>query len=318
MKIEAVADRCQEILAALSQVIVGKTEVLEQILAGVLANGHILIEDYPGLAKTLIARLVAAALDLSFKRIQFTPDLLPSDITGSFLFDQRQARFEFRPGPIFTHLLLADEINRATPKTQSALLEAMQESQVTIEGERFPLEAPFLVIATQNPIELEGTYPLPEAQLDRFLMRLSVGYPDRGDEVEILARRRRRREDAISIAPVISRAELSAMQASLEDVHVAEVTERYIVDLVQATRSDPRVALGASPRGTLALFKLARAAAAIERRDFVLPDDVKAMAVPALAHRLILKPELWAARISPAQVVQGLLAEVPAPGAEAR
>ncbi len=318
MKLEAVADRCQDVLAVLGQVIVGKAHVLQQILAGILANGHILIEDNPGLAKTLIARLVSQTLDLGFKRIQFTPDLLPSDITGSFLYDQREARFEFRRGPIFTNLLLADEINRATPKTQSALLEAMQESQVTVEGERFPLEAPFLVIATQNPIELEGTYPLPEAQLDRFLMRLSVGYPDRGDEIEILARRRRRREDAISIAPVISRAELSAMQASLEDVHVAEVTECYIVDLVQATRSDPRVALGASPRGTLALFKLARAAAAIERRDFVLPDDVKAMAVPALAHRLILKPELWAARISPAQVVQGLLAQVPAPGSEAR
>ena len=318
MKLEAVADRCQEVLAALAQVIVGKAHVLQQIMAGILANGHILIEDNPGLAKTLIARLVSQTLDLGFKRIQFTPDLLPSDITGSFLYDQREARFEFRRGPIFTNLLLADEINRATPKTQSALLEAMQESQVTVEGERFPLEAPFLVIATQNPIELEGTYPLPEAQLDRFLMRVSVGYPDRGDEIEILARRRRRREDAISLAPVVSRAELSAMQASLEDVHVAEVTEHYVVDLVQATRSDPRVALGASPRGTLALFKLARAAAAIARRDFVLPDDVKAMAVPALAHRLILKPELWAARISPAQVVETLLAQVPAPGSEAR
>jgi MoxR-like ATPase len=318
VKLEAVADRCQEVLAALGQVIVGKAHVLQQIMAGILANGHILIEDNPGLAKTLIARLVSQTLDLGFKRIQFTPDLLPSDITGSFLYDQREARFEFRRGPIFTNLLLADEINRATPKTQSALLEAMQESQVTVEGERFPLEAPFLVIATQNPIELEGTYPLPEAQLDRFLMRVSVGYPDRGDEIEILARRRRRREDAISLAPVVSRAELSAMQASLEDVHVAEVTEHYVVDLVQATRSDPRVALGASPRGTLALFKLARAAAAIARRDFVLPDDVKAMAVPALAHRLILKPELWAARISPAQVVETLLAQVPAPGSEAR
>jgi MoxR-like ATPase len=318
VKLEAVADRCQDVLAALAQVIVGKTEVLRHILAGILANGHILIEDYPGLAKTLIARLVSQTLDLGFKRIQFTPDLLPSDITGSFLYDQREARFEFRRGPIFTNLLLADEINRATPKTQSALLEAMQEAQVTVEGERFPLEAPFLVIATQNPIELEGTYPLPEAQLDRFLMRVAVGYPDRDDEVEILARRRQRREDAVSIAPVVSRAELAAMQASLEDVHVAPVTERYIVDLVQATRSDPRVALGASPRGTLALLKLARAVAAAERRDFVLPDDVKAMAVPALAHRLILKPELWAARISPAQVVQGLLAQVPAPGADAR
>ncbi len=318
MKIDTVADRCQEILAALSQVIVGKTEVLEQILAGVLANGHILIEDYPGLAKTLIARLVAGALDLGFKRIQFTPDLLPSDITGSFLFDQRQARFEFRPGPIFTHLLLADEINRATPKTQSALLEAMQESQVTIEGERFPLEAPFLVIATQNPIELEGTYPLPEAQLDRFLLRVAVGYPDQEEEMEILARRRRRRDDTITIAPVTSRTELLAMQGSLEDVHVAGVTERYIVDLVRATRTDHRVALGASPRGTLALLKLARALAALRRRDFVLPDDVKAMTVPALAHRLILKPELWASRVSAAQVVQSLLVQVPAPAADAR
>ena len=317
MKIEAVADRGQEVLAALRQVIVGKGFVLRQILAGVLASGHILIEDYPGLAKTLIARLVSQSLDLGFKRIQFTPDLLPSDITGSFLYDQREGRFEFRRGPIFTNLLLADEINRATPKTQSALLEAMQESQVTVEGERFPLEAPFLVIATQNPIELEGTYPLPEAQLDRFLMRLSVGYPGPEDEVEILARRRHRGADAVTLAPVISRADLGAMQGALESVHVAAVIERYIVDLVQATRSDPRVALGASPRGTLALLKLARAAAALDRRDFVLPDDVKAMAGPALAHRLILKPELWAARIAPAQVVESLLEQVPAPGPEA-
>jgi MoxR-like ATPase len=314
VKIDAVADRGQEIVAALSQVIVGKGEVLEQILAGVLANGHILIEDYPGLAKTLIARLVAATLGLGFKRIQFTPDLLPSDITGSFLYDQRQARFEFRQGPIFTHFLLADEINRATPKTQSALLEAMQESQVTIEGERFPLEAPFLVIATQNPIELEGTYPLPEAQLDRFMMRLAVGYPEAEEEVEILARRRRLRNDTVTLEAVTTRDELLAMQKSLEDVHVAEVTERYIVDVVRATRTDHRVALGASPRGALALLKLARAVAALKRRDFVLPDDVKGMAVPALAHRIILKPELWASRVSAAQVVQGLLAQVPVPG----
>jgi MoxR-like ATPase len=314
VKIDAVADRCQEIQAALAQVIVGKAEVLEQILAGVLASGHILIEDYPGLAKTLIARLVAATLGLGFKRIQFTPDLLPSDITGSFLYDQRQGRFEFRQGPIFTHLLLADEINRATPKTQSALLEAMQEAQVTIEGERFVLEPPFLVIATQNPIELEGTYPLPEAQLDRFMMRLAVGYPEADEEVEILSRRRRVRDDTVTLEPVTSRTELLAMQRSLEDVHVADVTERYIVDVVRATRADHRVALGASPRGALALFKLARALAVLRRREFVLPDDVKAMAVPALAHRIILKPELWASRVSPTQVVQGLLAQVPVPG----
>jgi MoxR-like ATPase len=318
VKIETVADRCQEVQAALAQVIVGKKDVLEQILAGILANGHILIEDYPGLAKTLIARLVSQALDLGFKRIQFTPDLLPSDITGSFLFDQRQGRFEFRHGPIFTNLLLADEINRATPKTQSALLEAMQEAQVTVEGERFPLEAPFVVIATQNPIELEGTYPLPEAQLDRFLLRVAVGYPDREEEVEILARRRRRGGDVVSIAPVASRADLTAMQQSLEAVHVAAVTERYVVDLVQATRADHRVALGASPRGALALFKLARALAALRRRDFVLPDDVKAMAVPALAHRLILKPELWASQVSPQHVVESLLGQVPAPSADSR
>jgi len=316
MKIDHVADRGQDILAALGGVIVGKADVLEQILAGVLANGHILIEDYPGLAKTLIARLLADALDLSFKRIQFTPDLLPSDITGSFLFDQRQGRFEFRPGPIFTNLLLADEINRATPKTQSALLEAMQEGQVTVEGERFPLEAPFLVIATQNPIDLEGTYPLPEAQLDRFLLRVAVGYPDAEEELEILARRRRRRDDAASVAPVTSRAELLAMQAALEDVHVADVTARYTVNLVRATRADHRIALGASPRGSIALLKLARALAALRRRDFVLPDDVKAMTLPALAHRLVLKPELWASRVTAAQVVQSLLAEVPAPSAD--
>jgi MoxR-like ATPase len=318
VKIDAVADRCQEVLAVLAQVIVGKADVLEQILAGVLANGHILIEDVPGLAKTLIAQLVAQTLDLGFKRIQFTPDLLPSDITGSFLFDQRQGRFEFRRGPIFTNVLLADEINRATPKTQSALLEAMQEAQVTIEGERFPLEAPFIVVATQNPIELEGTYPLPEAQLDRFLLRLAVGYPDVEEEVEILSRRRQRRDDAVTVPAVISRAELRAMQASLEDVHVADVTERYIVELVRATRADHRVALGASPRGAIALLKLARAMAALRRRDFVLPDDVKLMTVPALAHRLILKPELWASRVSAAQVVQGVLTQVPVPTVNAR
>jgi len=318
MKIDALADRCQDVLAVLSQVIVGKTDVLEQILAGVLANGHVLIEDVPGLAKTLIARLVAQTLDLGFKRIQFTPDLLPSDITGSFLFDQRQGRFEFRRGPIFTNVLLANEINRATPKTQSALLEAMQEAQVTIEGERFVLEPPFIVIATQNPIELEGTYPLPEAQLDRFLLRLAVGYPDVDEEVEILTRRQRRRDDTVSVAPVISRAELLAMQATLEDVHVADVTQRYIVDLVRATRVDHRVALGASPRGAIALLKLARALAALRRRDFVLPDDVKLMTVPALAHRIILKPELWASRVSAAQVAQSVLTQVPAPSANAR
>src|SRR6266852_2523795 len=282
MKIVEVEARCRAVLDALSQVIVGKDDVLRRLLAGILANGHILIEDYPGLAKTLIARLLSEALDLAFKRIQFTPDLLPGDVTGSFLYDQREARFEFRPGPIFTQLLLADEINRATPKTQSALLEAMQEGQVTVEGQTFPLEAPFLVVATQNPIDLEGTYPLPEAQLDRFIMQIAVGYPSRDDEREILLRRRERRADAAQVPQVVSRDDLLEMQAALEDVHVDESIERYIVDLARATREDERVALGSSPRGTLALLKLARAEAALHRRDFVTPDDVKAMAVPAL------------------------------------
>ena len=317
MTVGRVTERSAEIVGVLARVIVGKVDVLERILAGILANGHVLIEDYPGLAKTLIARLFAQALNLSFKRLQCTPDLLPADVTGSFLFDQRQARFEFRPGPVFTHLLLADEINRATPKTQAALLEAMQEAQVTVEGESFRLEPPFLVIATQNPIELEGTYPLPEAQLDRFLMRVSVGYPSADEERQILERRRQRRQDEAQVPAVVSRDEILAMQRTLEDVFVSDAVERYVVDLVQATRSDHRVALGASPRGALALLKLARAWAALRGRDFVTPDDVKAMAGSALAHRLILQPELWVSKLSAAQVVNDLLTQVPVPKAEA-
>jgi MoxR-like ATPase len=312
-----VTERSAEIVGVLARVIVGKADVLERILAGILANGHILIEDYPGLAKTLIARLFAQALNLSFKRLQCTPDLLPADVTGSFLFDQRESRFEFRPGPVFTHLLLADEINRATPKTQAALLEAMQEAQVSVEGESFRLEPPFLVIATQNPIELEGTYPLPEAQLDRFLMRVAVGYPSADEERQILERRRQRRQDEAQVPAVVSRDEILAMQRTLEDVFVSDAVERYVVDLVQATRSDHRVALGASPRGALALLKLARAWAALRGRDFVTPDDVKAMAGSALAHRLILQPELWMSKLSAAQVVNDLLTQIPVPKAEA-
>ncbi len=315
MKIATVAERVREVVLTLGRIVVGKDAVLERILTGVLANGHVLVEDYPGLAKTLTARLLAQALDLEFRRIQFTPDLLPSDITGSFLYDQREARFEFRSGPVFTNLLLADEINRATPKTQAALLEAMQESQVTVEGRSFPLPPPFLVIATQNPIELEGTYPLPEAQLDRFLLRVGVGYPDTDAEREMLKIRRERRTDAVSVPVLVTRPELLAMQEALEDVFVSEALETYIVAIAQATRSDPRVALGASPRGSLALLKLARAEAAIRGRDFVLPDDVKAVAVSALAHRLVLRPELWVSRTTAAQVVETLLDQVPAPAA---
>jgi MoxR-like ATPase len=316
MKIAAVAERIHEVVSTLGRIVVGKDDVLERVLAGILANGHVLIEDYPGLAKTLIARLLAQALDLGFRRIQFTPDLLPSDITGSFLYDQREGRFEFRPGPIFTNLLLADEINRATPKTQAALLEAMQESQVTVEGQSFPLTQPFLVIATQNPIELEGTYPLPEAQLDRFLMRVGVGYPEPNAEREILRIRRERRTDTAEVPTIVTRSELLAMQAALEDVFVSEALERYIVALAQATRSDQRIGLGASPRGSLAVLKLARAHAAIRGREFVLPDDVKAVAVAALAHRLVLRPELWVSKTTPVHVVETLLHQVPAPAAE--
>ncbi|HUF92569.1 MAG TPA: MoxR family ATPase [Candidatus Limnocylindria bacterium] len=316
MKIGAVAERVHEVVRTLGRIVVGKDVVLERMITGVLANGHVLVEDYPGLAKTLIARLLAEALELGFRRIQFTPDLLPSDITGSFLYDQRESRFEFRPGPVFTNLLLADEINRATPKTQAALLEAMQESQVTVEGQSFALGPPFLVIATQNPIELEGTYPLPEAQLDRFLLRVSVGYPDAEAEREILRIRRARRTDAVTVPVLVTRTELLAMQEALEDVFVSDALEQYIVAIAQATRADPRVALGASPRGSLALLKLARAEAAIRGRDFVLPDDVKAVAVAALAHRLVLRPELWVSTTTTAHVVEALLLQVPAPAAE--
>jgi len=317
MKIVEVEARCRAVLDALSQVIVGKDDVLRRLLAGILANGHILIEDYPGLAKTLIARLLGEAVDLRFKRIQFTPDLLPGDITGSFLYDQREARFEFRRGPIFTQLLLADEINRATPKTQSALLEAMQEGQVTVEGESYPLDTPFLVIATQNPIDLEGTYALPEAQLDRFIMRIGVGYPGRDEEREILSRRRARRSEEAHVPRIVGRDELLEMQAALEEVHVDASIDEYIVEIARGTREDPRVALGASPRGSLALLRLARAAAALRRSDFVTPDDVKAMAVPALAHRLVLRPELWISRLVPGDIVEEILNRVPTPPAVA-
>jgi MoxR-like ATPase len=317
MKVGEIHEHCQGVLDALSRIVVGKDDVLRQIMAGILANGHILIEDYPGLAKTLIARLFSQALALRFSRIQFTPDLLPGDITGSSIYEQREGRFEFRRGPIFTHLVLADEINRATPKTQSALLEAMQERQVTVDGQSYALEPPFLVIATQNPIELEGTYPLPEAQLDRFLMRIAVGYPARDEEREMLRRRRERRQERAEVATVVSHEILLAMQAALEDVYVEATIDEYIVDLVRATREDNRVALGVSPRGALALQSIVRAEAALRGRDYVTPDDVKAMAVPVLAHRIVLRPELWIARLSPVEVVADVLKRVPSPKVEA-
>jgi MoxR-like ATPase len=316
MELAELRDRANAVLDEVERAIVGKRDALELILLALLCDGHVLLEDFPGLAKTLIARSFAQATSLQFARIQFTPDLMPSDVTGSSIFDQREAAFRFLPGPVFTNLLLADEINRAPPKTQAALLEAMQERQVTTERETRLLDAPFLVLATQNPIEYEGTYPLPEAQLDRFLVRTGIGYPSRDDEIELLARRLSRGEDEIALQPIVDAATLIAMQRALEHVHVSPSIEGYIVDVVTATRSSPRLTVGASPRGTLALLKLARAKAAIGGRDFVVPEDVKAVAAPALAHRLTLRPELWVQRVRGEDVIAEALESVPTPPAE--
>ena len=316
MTIDELAERSDRILMEIERAVVGKREPLELVLIGLLADGHVLMEDFPGLAKTLIARSFAQVADLEFARIQFTPDLMPSDVTGSSIYNQRTSDFEFRPGPIFTNLLLGDEINRAPPKTQAALLEAMQERQVTIEGHTTRLGPPFLVIATQNPIEYEGTYPLPEAQLDRFLLRISVGYPSPDDEWQILERRLERAVDEVQLTIVVGRDELLRMQRAVEDVYVSESIGRYMVEVVTATRGNPRIQVGASPRGSLALLKVSRCRAAVAGRDFVTPEDVKAVAVPALAHRLMLSPELWVQRVSPADVVREVLQSVPTPAAE--
>ncbi|WP_099209443.1 AAA family ATPase [Thermococcus henrietii] len=314
MKIEEVHEKSNLVLREVEKAIVGKENVLKMILTTILADGHILIEDLPGLAKTLMAKSFASALGLQFKRVQFTSDLLPSDILGVSVFNQKTLEFEFRKGPIFTNILLADEINRSPPKTQSALLEAMQERQVTIEGNTYELPKPFIVIATQNPIEQEGTYPLPEAQLDRFLVRLRVGYPTREEEKEILKRRMERKKEEVDITPVVTPEEVLEMQRAIEDVYISEPIIDYIVAVVEATRRDKRsVEIGASPRGSLALMKLSRAYAAIEGRDYVIPDDVKAVAVPALSHRLILKRELWYTKVSQESVMEKLLEKVPVP-----
>jgi len=313
LNLSQVGELSERILSRISEAIVGKPEVLRLVLTAILARGHILFEDMPGLAKTLIARSFAQVLGMEFRRIQFTPDLLPSDITGSHIYDRNRSEFVLVPGPVFAHIILADEINRATPKTQSALLEAMQEAQVSIAGETRPLPDPFLVIATQNPIEYEGTFPLPEAQLDRFLVRLAVGYPGEAEEVEILRRRVQRKADEITLAPVCSTAEVLEMQAAVEEVHVSEDIERYVVDIVQRTRSHSSLYVGASPRGSLALLKLARARAAVEGRDFAIPDDVKELGIPALAHRLLLNPDLWARRTTTTDVLEGILGTTPVP-----
>jgi MoxR-like ATPase len=313
MDLTTVWATCDRVLAQVGKAVVGKAEPLSLVLAGVLAGGHVLLEDYPGLGKTLAARSFAQTLGLEFRRVQFTPDLLPSDVTGSFIYDQKQSDFVFRSGPIFAGLLLADEINRTPPKTQAALLEAMQEGQATVEGRTFGLPRPFHVIATANPIEYEGTYPLPEAQLDRFLMRISFGYPDRDEEWTVLSRRMERQQEAITLDPVTDAAGVMGMQHAVENVTVEESVGRYCVALAAATRTQSQVLVGASPRGALALLLLARAYAVLHHRDFVTPEDVKAVAVPALAHRITLRPEMWMRRVAPEDVVRGVLDSVPAP-----
>jgi len=308
-----VGRRMHEVIAEVERAVVGKREALALLAVGVLADGHVLLEDLPGLAKTLTAKSFARALGLEFKRIQFTPDLLPADVTGTHVFNPQTAAFELKKGPVFTNLLLGDEVNRAPPKTQAALLEAMQEGQVTLDGELLPLPRPFLVLATQNPIEFEGTYPLPEAQLDRFLMRVAVGYPDGESEAEILRRRAERRQEVVELDRVISAEALLELREAVETVHVDGDVLRYMVALTAATREEPRVQVGASPRGSLALLKLARAHAALEGRDYVLPDDVKRVAVPALAHRLILEPDLWLKPHAAEDIVAAILDQVPVP-----
>jgi MoxR-like ATPase len=307
------ADAAQQVLNEVEKAVVGKRPVLEMVLAGLLADGHVLLDDVPGVAKTLMARSFATAAGLQFSRLQFTPDLLPADITGATVLDLATNSPVFRRGPIFAQLVLADEVNRAPAKTQSALLEAMQERQVTADDTTHRLPRPFLVIATQNPIESEGTYPLPEAQLDRFILSTRVGYPSGPDEVELLSRRFARKQDEVELTPVITAAGFSAMQASLESVEIEQSLREYAVALVTATRENGQLEVGSSPRGSLALLKLARAYAVISGRDFVTPDDVRAIAVPALAHRVVLRAEAWARHVSPDQVVRGIVDTVPAP-----
>jgi MoxR-like ATPase len=303
----------RQVITEVERAVVGKRALLEMVMASVLAGGHVLLEDFPGLGKTLIARSFSTVLGLEFKRIQFTPDLLPADITGGYVFNRAENRFDLRQGPIFANIILADEINRASPKTQSALLEAMQERQVTLEGETLSLSEPFLVLATQNPIEYEGTFPLPEAQLDRFMLKLTVGYPSVEEETEILRRRRERMQDDVSLNMVTNAHQLMDLRQAVESVYVDADLEAYIAQIVHETRSDRRVAVGGSPRASLAFLKTARARAALVGRDYILPDDIKHFAVPVLSHRLILQPEYWMARRVAEEVISDVLDKVPVP-----
>jgi len=313
MSTDEAARACTAILDELERAVVGRRRTLELVLIGILAGGHVLLEDLPGLGKTLIARSFARVLGLDFARIQFTPDLLPSDVVGATLYDQRSAEMVFRPGPVFTQLLLADEINRTPPKTQAALLEAMGEGQVSVDGHTRKLPAPFIVLATDNPIEYEGTYELPEAQLDRFLMRLRLGYLSTGDETDMLRRRVERAREDVELSAVTTPEGVLAMRDSLEQVEITPDLLDYVVAIVKATRRDPQVQIGASPRGGLALVQLARGQALLNSRDYVVPDDIKQVAVPALAHRVTLRPELWVRQVSADDVVSKMLASVPTP-----
>ena len=304
---------CQQIMGQVSKVIVGKEKVLKKVMLGILANSHILFEDYPGLAKTLLARCFAMSLGCTFSRIQFTPDLLPADITGTYIYNVKTSDFELRRGPVFTNILLADEINRAPPKTQAALLEAMQERQTTLDGKTHLIQDPFIVMATQNPIEYEGVYPLPEAQLDRFLVRLNLGYPTRTEEVEIMKRRMQRGREEVFLEPVADPKTVLVLQRKVEEIHVDDDVLGYVTDIVQATRGNRRVEVGASPRGSLAIFKLSRAEALLNGRDYVIPDDVKEVVTHALSHRLIVKTESWIKGTDPRQIIDEILKSIPVP-----
>lgn len=313
VEIRELSSWSKSVIDEVERAIIGKRPLLEMVLASALAGGHMLLEDYPGLGKTLLARSFAQVLGLDFKRIQFTPDLLPGDITGGYIFNRVENRFELRKGPVFANIVLADEINRASPKTQSALLEAMQEKQVTLEGETLPLPEPFIVLATQNPIEYEGTFPLPEAQLDRFMVKLPVGYPSVEEEAEILKRRRERQQDEVVLRKLGDQEKLMVMSKRVEAIHVHPDLEKYIAGVVSATRKDRHVAVGASPRGSLAFMKMARAYAAVQGRDFILPDDIKHFASAVLNHRLILQPEYWMARNVAEDVIADVFSRVPVP-----
>jgi MoxR-like ATPase len=314
LTIDEVTQTAEAVIAEIEKVVIGKGEQLQMILMAFLANGHVLIDDVPGVAKTLIARSFSQVFGMSFARLQMTPDVLPSDITGSQVLDASR-NLVFRPGPIFANLLLADEVNRATPKAQAALLEAMEERQVSVDGVTHQLDRPFLVIATQNPVEFEGTYPLPEAQLDRFLLRMKIGYPSADEEWTMVERRLARGQDESNLTTVVTKTDLLRAQRGIEGVHVSEAVGKYAVACVRATRALPNVTVGSSPRGTLAIVKLARARAAMDARNFVLPDDVKAVASSALAHRVMLAPEMWVRGIDPLSVVRSALATVPVPSA---